>query len=553
MFRMKPTVSLAALLVLAMFMAGCVGSLGGKLPGIPGAGNTPGPDITSALAFPSDDARDSDLRPHVPGEILVKVASKELAEEIAAKLDADVTGYLEPIGLAKLELRDKSRSLTEAMRSLRDVPGVSYAQANFTDFTLPAMAFDVADIALLEEEDPESDFTKDPNSDFNRWQYGPKAIKAPDAWTRGLTGKDIVIAIIDTGVESTHPFVAGKVLEGYNPDAPELGTEDFQGHGTHVAGIAAGVVHEGRGFTGVAPDALILPIRVFNDEGATNWAVAMGVLIAADPSLVGLSSPKADVANLSLGGAVYSLALQDAINFALERDVVIVAAMGNTENQAIRYPAAYPGVIAVGATDAHDDRTDFSTTGAHISVAAPGYRVFSAYSDNRIAWSSGTSMATPHVAGAIALLKQEYPGASPAELKDLLERTADFKAGHTQRELGHGRINLAKALEDDSGMRPRGDIELFVYAGLGNGVPDADIILWRGDVPIRNVRTGGGWQGMAYEGFAWLMSLEPGDDYSITVRPDEYVHVYKVDNISVRAGEMTSVRVPVDLTSIEPL
>ena len=152
------------------------------------------------------------------------------------------------------------------------------------------------------------------------------------------------------------------------------------------------MVHEGRGFTGIAPDALILPIRVFNEEGATNWAVAVGVLVAADPSLVGLSSPKADVANMSLGGAVYSLALQDAINFALERGVVIVASMGNTENQAVRYPAAYQGVIAVGASDAHDDKTALPPE--RTSPSSPGHDILSAYKDDRIAWASGTSMAS---------------------------------------------------------------------------------------------------------------------------------------------------------------
>lgn len=552
MLKVKRTAAFSVLLALALVMAGCVGGLGGpvRLPGVPVGDGSTGPDVLPGVAFPSDDMRDSDLAPHVAGEIIVKVDSEERAYQIAQKLEADVTGFLAPIGLAKLELRDKSRSLTEAMRSLRDEPGVSYAQANFTSFTLPVQEFQVADIALLEEDDPAGDFLTDPESLYNRFQYGPRAIRAPEAWSRGLTGKGIVIAIIDTGIQSDHPFLAGKVLEGYNPEAPELGTEDFEGHGTHVAGIAAGLVHQGLGFTGIAPDALILPIRVFNAEGASNWAVAAGVVIAADPSVVGLTSPKADVANLSLGGSVYSLALQDAINFALDRDVVVVAAMGNTSHQSIRYPAAYQGVIAVGATDAHDDKTEFSTTGAHISVVAPGHRVFSSSNMSGFAWAWGTSQAAPHVAGAVALLKEQFPGASPAEIKDLLERTADFKAGHTQREIGHGRINLARALDDDRESRPRGDIELFVYVGPGMGVPGADVVLWRGDVPIRNVRTGGGWEGMPYSGVSWFMNLEPGDDYSLTIRLDEYTHgmdaFHRVDNITVRAGELTSVRIALD-------
>lgn len=550
MFKLKPTASLAALLVLALIATGCFGGLSGLAPGSPGGGNTGGSDMSTALAFPSDDASDADLAPHVLGEMLVKVDSEERAYAIAEKLDADVTGFLAPINVAKLELHDKTRSLTEAMRSLRDEPGVFYAQANFTDYLLPAMDFEVADAALIDTELGLDEFMQDPTSYYNRFQYGPRVIRAPEAWNRGLTGDGIVVAVIDTGVESTHPFVAGKVLEGYNPDRPDLGTEDFNGHGTHVAGIAAGNIHLGSGFTGIAPDAMILPIRVFNQDTASNWAVAAGVVVAADPTLFGVNSPKADVANMSLGGSVYSLALQDAINFALDRDVVVVVSMGNTENQAIRYPAAYQGVIPVGATDAHDDLTDFSTSGPHNSVVAPGFRVFSAYNLSRIAWASGTSMSAPHVTGAVALLRQQYPGASPSDLKDLLERTADFKAGYTQREYGHGRINVARALDDDRQGRPRGGIEVFVYEGPGWGIPGADIILWRGEDRVKDVRTGGGWDGMLYDGVAWFMDLDPGDDYRLTVRLDEYTHGFSwfghVDGITVRDGEMTSVRVVVD-------
>ena len=122
----------------------------------------------------------------------------------------------------------------------------------------------------------------------------------------------------------------------------------------------------------------------------------MGLVIAAEPSLVGLDLRQQHEQH-ELGGPVYSLAVQDAVNFTLDRNVVVVVSMGNSSNQAVRYPAAYQGVIPVGASDAHDDKTDFSTTGPHHSVMAPGDRVFSAYNQNRIAWASGTSMSAPHV------------------------------------------------------------------------------------------------------------------------------------------------------------
>lgn len=554
MFRLKPTASVAALMVLALLLAGCFGGLVGVTPGPSG---TP-PTISQPGAFPSDDLRDQDLADHVPGEILVGVESESVAERIADKLDATVTGYLPQIGLAKLELNDKSRSLTDAMRSLRDEPGVRYAQANFIDYVLPMTQVEEAalDIGTMGAGFDQFDFIDDPNSDYNKYQYGVRLIRADAAWQEGLTGEGTILAVIDTGVESTHPFLAGKVLPGYNPDEPGAGTEDWQGHGTHVAGIAAGAIHAGRGFSGIAPDAQILPIRVFNDDGATNWAVSFGLLVAADPSWVGLPIRPADVANMSLGGAVYSLAVQDAVNFALDRGVVVVVSMGNTENQAVRYPAAYQGVIAVGASDAHDDKTDFSTTGRHISVIAPGHFIYSSYNLSRVAWASGTSMSAPHVSGAALLLKQLYPEATPAQIKDLLERTADFRDDYTFNAYGHGRINLANAIAADLDGRPLGGIEVYVYGPGGTPVPGAEVTLWRGQgddkaIAAYPIRTGGyGDTPIPYHGMAFFRGVEPGDDYWMTVTLDEYLHgEYRleiVENISVRADETTFVRVQLD-------
>jgi len=556
MLRLKPAASLAALMVLALLLAGCFGGFVGVTPGT----SRTSPDVSQPAAFPGDDLRDEDLAAHVPGEILVGVESEEVAERIAAKLDAKLTGYLPQIGLAKLELNDKSRSLTDAMRSLRNEPGVRYAQANFIDYVLPVRNnVEVAKPVPLDFEPAAGpdrfDFIDDPNSDYNKYQYGLKRIRADAAWQAGLTGEGTILAVIDTGVQSDHPFLAGKVLPGYNPDAPELGTEDWNGHGTHVAAIAAGLIHAGRGFTGIAPDAQILPIRVFNDDGATNWAVAFALIIAADPSWVGLPTRTVDVANMSLGGAVYSLAVQDAINFALDRGVVVVASMGNTENQAVRYPAAYQGVIAVGASDEHDDKTDFSTTGRHISVMAPGQFVFSAYNLNRIAWASGTSMSAPHVSGAALLLKQLYPDATPAQIKDLLERTADFKEGYTFNQYGHGRINLANAIAADLEGRPLGGIEVYVFGPAGEPIPNAEVTLWRnrGDEPelaAYPIRTGGfGDTPVPYHGLAFFRGVEPGD-YWLTVALDETLHgeqaLEVVENVTVRANETTFVRVQFD-------
>lgn len=561
MLTRKPTAYVAALAALALLLTGCLGGLVGVAPSV--TGRTP-VDVSQPSPFPGEGVRDADLAAHVPGEILVGVESREVAERVALKLDGQVTGYLEPIGVAKIELNDKSRSLTDAMRSLKGEPGVRYAQANFIDYVLPVSKVEQAtlDLGALSVGADQLDFIDDPTSLYNRHQYGPRVIGAEAAWAQGLTGKDTILAVIDTGINTSHIFfsTAGKILTGWNPDRPSAGYEDWNGHGSHVAAIAAGVFHSSSGFAGLAPDAQILPIRVFNSDGATNWAVAAGLIIAADPSLVDLPYRPADVANMSLGGAVYSLAVQDAVNFALDRGVVVVVSMGNTENKAVRYPAAYQGVIAVGASDAHDNKTDFSTSGPHISVMAPGQDIFSAYfgGPGLVTWLSGTSMAAPHVSGAVLLLKEAYPDATPAQIKDLLERTADFKEGYSFNEYGYGRINLARALAAGlDGARPLGGIEVYVYTGDGQPVPEAEVTLWRGkgeqaEIVPWPIRTGGyGDTPVPYHGLAFFRELDPGDDYWLTVHLDETYHgkheMKVVDNITVRPNDVTYVSVRVDL------
>ncbi len=200
-----------------------------------------------------------------------------------------MTGYLPQIGLAKLELNDKSRSLTDAMRSLRDEPGVRYAEANFIDDVLPMTQVEEAalDIGTMGAGFDQFDFIDDPNSDYNKYQYGVRFDPAAyAAWQEGLTGEGTILAVIDTGVESTHPFLAGKVLPGYNPDEPGAGTEDWQGHGTTSRVLPLVPSTPAGASRALRLTLQILPIRVFNDDGATNWAVSFGLLVAADPSWV---------------------------------------------------------------------------------------------------------------------------------------------------------------------------------------------------------------------------------------------------------------------------
>lgn len=511
-------------LFLALALSGCLGITGisnhgnGLIPG----GNPEQPKVI----IPKTDA---ELPAHVPHELIVGVQPGTDPGAILQYIDADILDILEPIHAVRLRLNEGS--VTDAMRALNGRPDIRYAEPNHTEYYLF-----------------ETPIPNDP--DFDVYQYGPQRLQASAAWAQGITGRGTIIAVIDTGVDALHPDLADNMLPGYNTFDGNYDTTDVRGHGTHVAGIAAAIANNGIGIAGIAPEAKILPLKALSDEGrGSDYSVSVAILIAADPTLVpGLGTQPADVINMSLGGPVYSQLRQDAINFALANNVVVVAAMGNDYKQALMYPAGNTGVIAVGATNAHDEPTFFTTSAPHISVSAPGYFIYSTLPGGSYGRLSGTSMAAPHVAGAAALIRQAYPGMSPADVKHLLERTADSSNGFT-REMGYGRINVARALAIEDTASDRGTLKLVLTDSLGELITDADVILYRDDALIGNVRTGGYIDG--YEGIAYFYDLAPGDGYKLTVRLEPSIHgtlyIKAIDNITIEPGKVTEIAVQLDI------
>ncbi len=512
-------------LILALALSGCLGVTGISLPN---NGNVmPGGDLEPPKrTIPRTDA---ELPGHVPSELIVGVQPGTDLSGILQVIDADVLDVLEPIHAVLLRLNEGS--VTDAMRALSGHPGVRYTEPNYTEY------------ALFETPVP-----NDP--DFAVYQYGPQRLQAPAAWTQGITGRGTIIAVIDTGVDAFHPDLAGNVLLGFNTLLSNYNTTDFNGHGTHVAGIAAAIANNGIGIAGIAPEAKILPLKALDDNGqGSSYSIALAILIAAEPTLVpGLGTQPADVINMSLGGPIYSQLQQDAINFALERNVVIVAAAGNDFKQYLAYPAAQSGVIAVAATNAHDEPTYFSNSGRYISVGAPGYLVYSTVPGGGYDRLSGTSMAAPHVAGAVALIRQAYPGISPADVKHLLERTADSPNGFT-REMGYGRVNVARALGIEDVASDRGSLKIVLNDSLSRPIPDADVVLYRNGQFVSNVRTGGYVSG--YEGTAYFHDLEPGGGYQLTARLDPFFHgvhyLKTVEDITIEPRETTEIIVQLDI------
>lgn len=247
--------------------------------------------------------------------------------------------------------------------------------------------------ALEEVEYVEPNYTVDafptPNDVFYAYQYGPQKISAPAAWDVTTSNSTIRIAIVDTGVQTNHPDLVNKLLPGYNFVNGNSNVTDVNGHGTHVAGIAAASTNNNLGIAGIAPAARILPVKALADNGSgTSTSIANGIVYAANQG--------AQVINISLGTTQDSVTMRNAIDYAINRGSVVVAAAGNNGANLLTYPAVYQNVLSVASTDENDLRSSFSNYGTWVDVAAPGSNILSTYPNSYYSYLSGTSMACPH-------------------------------------------------------------------------------------------------------------------------------------------------------------
>lgn len=268
--------------------------------------------------------------------------------------------------------------------------------------------------------------------------WGTEKIEAPKAWTQNLTGKGVRVAVVDTGV-AEHTDLT--VKKGVSFVSYTNSYKDDNGHGTHVAGvIAAG--RNPQGLKGVAPDVELYAIKVLDQDGnGYHSDVIKGIEWAIKEEI--------DIINLSVGGSEGSKFLEEALKKAYEQhNIVIVAASGNNGNpmargNTVEYPAKYPTVIAVSATDRFDQRGSFSGHGAEVELAAPGVRIQSTHLNGGYQTLNGTSMAAPHVTGMLALLKQAQPSKTNEELRKLIrEYTVDLGTPGRDSLFGFGRIHF---------------------------------------------------------------------------------------------------------------
>ena len=270
--------------------------------------------------------------------------------------------------------------------------------------------------------------------------WGIARVKAPAAWDY-TQGAGVRVAVIDTGIDTTHPDLDGAVDGGYNAQADCERVDCYQddnGHGTHVAGTIAGRGAGQWGVYGVAPKARLYAVKVLGSDGS-------GALSDVIKGIIWCANNDIQVANMSLGSDTPSDTMQKALRYAKARGVVVVAAAGNSGG-AVGYPGAYPETIAVAAADWDDKVASFSSRGPQVKFIAPGVAVLSSKMGGDYWTLSGTSMATPHVTGLAALAVSEgYRGLDgPDGVLEQLKKAAKPILGLSSDEQGFGMIDGGK-------------------------------------------------------------------------------------------------------------
>ena len=305
----------------------------------------------------------------------------------------------------------RERALQRRLEDLRDEPGVAAADYNHIYR------------ASFVPDDPRY-----------AGQWGLRRAAFPGAWNDSR-GAGVKIAIVDSGLDSNHPDIGGKISAQRDFVADDAVANDPHGHGTHVAGIAAALTDNSKGVAGGCLSCKLLVARVLNERGNTDaFTLMSGINWSANNG--------ADVINLSLNGPDNG-SLETAINNAAASGAVIVASAGN--NGEPRYPAAYQKVIAVSATNKNDGHPSFSNQGNYVDLAAPGTNILSTWAGGGYAGASGTSESAPFVSALAGLLASE--GKTATEIRRRMQSTAtDLGASGDDPKFGHGRINANRAV-----------------------------------------------------------------------------------------------------------
>ena len=433
-----------------------------------------------------------------------------------------------------------------------------------------------------------------------QWNYS--AIDLPLAWELSTgersDGTDVVVAVVDTGVFLSHSDLSGQLTsDGYdfissssnandgdgidnNPDDPGDNTTAglSSWHGTHVAGTIAASTNNNLGVAGIAWATKIMPVRVLGLQGGTSYDILQGMYYAAGLSNDSGTVPdqSADIINLSLGGTSRSQAEQNAITAIHDAGVIIVAASGNDGNSTVNYPAGYTNVIAVGATDAADNIAYYSSYGSHLDLAAPGGDTNrdlnnDGYQDGILStlvndssgtrrssygYYNGTSMAAPHVAGVIALMKAVYPELTPDNLDSLIASGSisdDLGDSGHDNDFGYGRINALKAVNAALELATTGTVVLPVLLQTSpslmsiGSTDSARFTLTNaggGEPAITSVSATASWLSVTPE----TIDAQGFGSYLVSVTRTDLADGYYSDKITITSNTGNSVTLSVNMT-----
>lgn len=423
----------------------------------------------------------------VPGKMVVKFKNNKIRLQEGSIRGLNMVQSVEQVdnrGIVEIDIK-KDTDLFETMEVLKNHPEIEYAEPLYIYKAFGEQTGQAVTVAEAVYEPDDTYYTK-------KWQWGLQAISVDSIWDRVPLEQrsGITIAVIDTGVDIDHPDLCENIVNGYDFVGNDSNADDDNGHGTHVAGIAAAVPYNGTGIAGVAGGARIMPVKVLDENGSGNSLdLYLGIIYAVNHG--------ADVINLSLGSVYPSLLIEEAVEYALSKDVVVVAATGNDGSDKVSYPAAFEGVIGVGAVDYYDgnkfELPSFSNRGDEVDLTAPGVDIISTIpyeldifdgNQDGYALKNGTSMAAPFVAGMAALLRAESDLRSYEQIQQILEETAvDVGDEGKDSFYGAGVINGSGNAEVPSLIEfpcinisgqfiNMGMLDLSVTVQKGKGVPD---------------------------------------------------------------------------------
>lgn len=546
----------------------------------------------------------------VPGEVLVQFRPTTLAAANATTLAQQV----DAMGLQLLDGGWDRPSLLaiprgDAQRTARAALGI--AGQSLAPFGSPldgVFAEKLETLEVVKSLRARADVeTADPNYVFHplavpndryyalQWHY--PLISLPQAWDLSTgfpsTESDLIVAVVDTGVFLAHPDFTGRLVAGYdfvsnastsrdgdgmdpNPDDPGDGATPGASswHGTHVAGTVAARSNEGVGVAGVSWGAKVMPIRVLGAGGGTSADIVNGVRYAAGLSNASGTIParRADVINLSLGGAASSETEQAVYTAARNAGVILIAAAGNDNSLVPMYPASYDGVVSVSAVDMRREKAPYSNFGSFVDIAAPGGDmsvdrngdgypdgVLSAMVDDssgtrQPVWGflQGTSMASPHVAGVVALMKAVCPTLTPSQLDALISSgsmTVDLGVPGRDDIFGHGLVDASRAVQAAQAQCGGAPV-----ASLDVSPPRLDLAPGQATAVLTATKVGTGTLSVSSvtDDAAWLTVVGPGTGdglgaYTVTVDTSGLADGRYAATITFTVQGGTEVRVPVSL------